>query len=162
MKILVISDTHKNISNVIKVMNNIQHIDRIIHLGDNIIDAEDIESIYNIPIDYVAGNCDFYLDNYPIEKIINLYNNRIYITHGHLHKVKWEYDTIFAAGKEKNVNVVLFGHTHKSFLSYNEDIIIMNPGSISQPRGDKTPTFGILDIDSKGKIHPTIHQFNFF
>jgi putative phosphoesterase len=162
MKILVISDTHKNLSNVIKTMKNIKDIDRIIHLGDNIVDAEDLESIYNIPIDCVAGNCDFYSNQYPKEKIINLNNNKIFITHGHLYNVKKDISTIRKIGIEKKVDVILFGHTHISHLSYVDNILIMNPGSISLPRGSNEPSYGVLDIDEDGKIHPNLKELNFF
>ena len=162
MKILVISDTHRNISNVIKIMKKLKNLDRIIHLGDNVSDIFDIISIFNTPIDYVAGNCDYYGENYKLEDIIEINSKKILITHGHLYKVKSGYEEISKIAKEKEVDIVLFGHTHRSFLGYYDDMLIMNPGSISLPRGDKYPTFGIIEIDEKGSIHPTLSQLKVF
>ncbi|MCT4543479.1 MAG: metallophosphoesterase [Vallitalea sp.] len=154
MKILVISDTHGNLSNVIKIINTIKDLDRIIHLGDNEKDAEELEFSYNYPIDYVIGNCDFNSPA-PQEKILEFYGQKILITHGHYYNVKWEYDTILKAAINKNVNVILFGHTHVSMMKSSNGVTLFNPGSISLPRDGKGPSFGVLEIEDNGKIHFT-------
>lgn len=155
MKILVISDTHKKLTNVIKLLKKVKDIDRIIHLGDLERDAEDLSYIVDIPIDYVAGNCDF-LSSCPSEKILNFYNRKILLTHGHYYYVKRDYNTIAKIGVEKKVDVVLFGHTHVSVIKEFRDITIMNPGSISLPRDGKNGSYGLLEIQENGVLHTTI------
>ncbi len=163
MKILVISDTHQHIQNVIKLMDIITDVDRIIHLGDVVGDAEDLESIYpKIPIDYVAGNCDFYELTVPKEKILKLMGKKILITHGHAYDVKRGYETIARRALSKEVDAVLFGHSHVPYIGYVKDIVLMNPGSISQPRDGKMPSYAVLEIDEKGKIHVTLNQLKLF
>lgn len=157
MKILVTSDTHGNIRNIIKVMKNTKDINRIIHLGDYERDVEELEALSGVPIDFVPGNCDF--NSYaPREKILDFYGLKILITHGHYYDVKWEYDTILKAAKEKKVNMVLFGHTHVSLVKNIDDITLINPGSISLPRDGKGCSFGILEVEENGKYHITIKK----
>ncbi|PKM94064.1 MAG: metallophosphoesterase [Firmicutes bacterium HGW-Firmicutes-1] len=158
MKILVISDTHRHIRNVIDLVTKITDVDRIIHLGDLVADAQDIESIYGrIPIDYVSGNCDFYETIAPKEKIISLLGKKILITHGHYYGVKSGYKEIGSVALQKQVDAVLFGHTHVPYIGYVEDVILMNPGSISEPRRSMKPSYGILEIDDKGVLHATLN-----
>lgn len=157
MKILIISDTHGNLSNVIKILKKIKNVNRIIHLGDNEKDAEELDVLYNIPIDYVPGNCDF--NSYaPSEKILTFNGIKILITHGHYYNVKFEYDTIIKTALDKKVDLVLFGHTHVALQKNIKDITLINPGSISLPRDGKRPSFAVLEIDSDKKIHITIKK----
>ncbi|PKM50921.1 MAG: hypothetical protein CVV02_09400 [Firmicutes bacterium HGW-Firmicutes-7] len=158
MKILVISDTHRHIRNVIDLMSKITDVDRIIHLGDLVADAQDIESIYGkIPIDYVSGNCDFYETNAPKEKVISLFGKNILLTHGHYYDVKSGYKEIGLIAMQKQVDAVLFGHTHVPYIGYVNDLVLMNPGSISEPRRGRMPSYGLLEIDDQGRLHPTIN-----
>lgn len=163
MKILVLSDTHRSLRNVIHIMSELTDVDRIIHLGDLVRDAQDLESIYNnIPIDYVAGNCDFFEGNIPKEKIIEVRGKRILLTHGHTYNVKYTYEDIIRLFQFKKVDVVLFGHSHIQHLQYIGEGILMNPGSISEPREGRKPSYGIIEIDDKGKVHATLNQLKNF
>lgn len=157
MKILVMSDTHRNVNNAINLINYIgQKIDAIIHLGDCDKDAERIMKLYpNIPMYYVYGNCDF-CSNVEDEQILSFNRIKILITHGHKYSVKWGYDKIAYVAKEKEVQIALFGHTHIAVIEYIDNILIMNPGSISLPRDSYIPTYGMLDINDNGLISPSI------
>ncbi|TCT12151.1 hypothetical protein EDC18_11457 [Natranaerovirga pectinivora] len=157
MSILVISDTHGKIDNVLQIIKNNKNIDLIIHLGDLVRDAETLEIIEEIKIEYIAGNCDF-ISKYPKEKIIEYKNKRIFLTHGHQYNVKWEYSTIKKTGKRQNADIVLFGHTHIPYLDEDE-IILMNPGSISSPRGGNKLSYGIISIDNSNNIQAIIESF---
>lgn len=158
MKILVISDTHRNIRNLLELMKLLKNIDRIIHLGDLVSDAQDIQSIFEkIPVDYVAGNCDFFEDNIPTDKILHLKEKKIMLTHGHNHGVKRSFDRLEKIILKEQVDVLLFGHTHAPCIEFFGNSILFNPGSISEPRSNSIPSYGILEIDDKGKFHATIN-----
>ena len=157
MKILLTSDTHGNLRNLIKAINSTRDIDRIIHLGDVERDVEELEVLYRYPIDYVRGNCD-YTSYAPDYKILEFFGVRILMTHGHLYDVKWEYDSIIKAGKNNKVDIILFGHTHVSMHKNIDNITLINPGSISLPRDGKGYSFGILEIEENGKFHITIKK----
>lgn len=140
-------------------MENLTDIDRIIHLGDFVSDAKDLESIYTgIPIDYVKGNCDYFESSTPREKILNLSGKRILLTHGHYYNVKDDYYTIGQVGMERAVELVLFGHTHRAYLGYEKDVMLLNPGSISEPRGSGKPSYAIIEIDKNDKLHGSLYQ----
>ena len=52
-----------------------------------------------------------------------------------------------------DTDVVMFGHTHVPYLEKTDDLILLNPGSISKPRQDnKIPTYTVMEIREDGKI----------
>lgn len=131
-KILIFSDTHGDISKCLHIIEEQTHVDAIIHAGDYVRDAEDIESIYpNIPVYYVRGNNDI-LSNAPSSLTVAIGGARIYITHGHEQRVKYEssYTTLKAAATQNNPALAVFGHTHVPYTSYDGDFILLNPGSV--------------------------------
>ncbi len=146
MKALVFSDSHGYIKNMIKAIDHFKdEIDIIIHLGDYVDDVSELLYLYDIPIYNVAGNNDF--TNIPNEKILNIENNKIFITHGHEYNVYFGADRIYYRLKEIGANIGLYGHSHTPFALADDDIIILNPGSISYPRRFPNPSFAILCID---------------
>lgn len=145
MRVLVFSDTHRRISSCIKVIETIEKVDYIIHLGDNVQDALDIKAVFpKIPIGYVPGNNDFSFKGKK-EKIITIENKKIFLTHGHMYRVKYEYQTIIERAQLLKVDILLFGHTHEAYLKRERDLYILNPGSISLPNYQK-PSYGVIEI----------------
>ena len=56
-------------------------------------------------------------------------------------------------GLQNHADVVMFGHTHVPYLEKTDDLILLNPGSISKPRQDnKIPTYTVMEIREDGKI----------
>ena len=56
--------------------------------------------------------------------------------------------------EERNLDIVMFGHTHRPFLELDGDAVILNPGSISYPRQEgKNPSYIIMDLDEEGEAH---------
>ncbi|MEA4826525.1 MAG: YfcE family phosphodiesterase, partial [Clostridium sp.] len=87
MLIGVVSDTHRDETALKKVVEEIKNLDVVIHLGDNVVDAEEIKDLINNKIVYVKGNCDI-MANEPTELIEEFHGVRILITHGHKYNVK--------------------------------------------------------------------------
>lgn len=144
MRILVFSDSHKNISACISVVENIIGVDMIIHAGDHASDAAWIQKCFpDIPVKYVSGNCDPAIA--PLEMIIEAENKRIYLTHGHLHSVKSQedYHSLITAAKDKNCDCAVFGHTHKSECFASDGLTVLNPGSIKS-----SGTYGVIEIEN--------------
>jgi len=157
MRILVMSDSHRDLTNARSVINTIgKNIDLIIHLGDCEEDVQELILEYpDNKFEYVIGNCD-YNSFHDTKKLLNLGKVKVFITHGHRYNVKWGYDTIAYAAEEQEADVVLFGHTHMPQLANLGKIKLMNPGSISQPRGINIPSYGIMNIDKYGVIENSI------
>ncbi|MCC8169614.1 MAG: metallophosphoesterase family protein, partial [Oscillospiraceae bacterium] len=69
---------------------------------------------------------------------------RIFITHGHQYRVKYEHDfrTLAYRAAALNADLVVFGHTHTPHTSYVGSMTIINPGSISYSH-----TYAVAEID---------------
>ncbi len=147
--VLVISDTHGETSLAEKVIKKHKNIDLIIHLGDYFRDAKALHSINpEIKFEYVYGNSDFMIGDVPSEKILEIEGNRVLLTHGHRYSVKWGIEKLEAKAKNENIQLLLFGHTHISQVVYGPRYIILNPGSISDPRGGDDESYAIVKIDN--------------
>jgi len=128
MKILIVSDTHGNYLAPLECMINTK-VEMIIHLGDNIGDADELEPLLEIPIVKVAGNCD-HNSLEPREIILDLGGRKFFITHGDRFRVKAGIDLLVQTAKQEKADTVLYGHTHSPFVSKVEGILLINPGTL--------------------------------
>ena len=128
MKILVVSDTHGNYLAPLECMIDTK-IEMIIHLGDNIHDAKELEPLLEIPIVKVPGNCDHGAIE-PRDITLNLEGRIFFITHGDHCRVKTGTDLLAQRAKQKNADVALYGHTHCPLVSKVEGILLINPGTL--------------------------------
>lgn len=140
MKILVLSDSHGNLSSMIRAVDQ-ESPHMIFHLGDCWRDAERLQERFpDIPLQQVPGNCDFRPEE-PAEQLLCLEDKRILLCHGHTYGVK---SSLLRAGytaEEKGLDVFLFGHTHSPLVDLRGRTLFLNPGSI----GDRLrPTYGVL------------------
>lgn len=150
MKVLVFSDSHGDITRMKEVIERTSGIEMVIHLGDLVKDAEKIRDIYKeLKIEYIAGNNDWF-SVIPKEKVLNIEGKRIFITHGDIYGVKNNYSRIIKKGQELGVDLVLFGHTHLPYENYVDNLILINPGSITLPVSSSGPTYCILEISPSG------------
>ena len=143
MRILVFSDSHKNVASCARVINTIVGTDMIIHAGDHASDAAELERLFpGIPVKYVSGNCDF--SSAPSELIIEAEGKRIFLTHGHGYNVKYDdsYFSLINHARSLNCDCVVFGHTHQGYNDNLGDLIVLNPGSIKYGA-----TYGVIEIE---------------
>lgn len=123
--------------------------DLILHLGDHNRDGERIEEELGVKVIQVKGNGDF-ASHYNEDDLIDIMGKKIFLTHGHKYGVYYSRDSLYYKGLELGADLVLYGHTHIAEIVHEENMIIMNPGSPTSPRGrDMKPTFGILEIGDK-------------
>lgn len=145
-QILVLSDSHGNLNNMILAVKHAAP-DLIIHLGDCWADAERLRMKFpGIPLEQVPGNCDCRQEFQERELLIE--GKRIFICHGHTMNVKAGYMKLKYTAEERQVDAALFGHTHRVFYDNHNGIIYMNPGSIGAPGYGVPPSYGILTVDS--------------
>ena len=155
MRILVVSDTHRKHDNLDIAIEKVMP-DRIYHLGDGEGGEDYIEAVAECPLEIVRGNCDFG-SNLPAEVVMSLGRHVVMLTHGHYYNVNYGTQMLVEAAKEKGADVVFYGHTHVPELTYEDDITIVNPGSISYPRQEgRQPSYAIMEIDREEKVHFTI------
>lgn len=149
-KILVMSDTHGDTTLAEKALRTNPDVDIVIHLGDYCKDVNRLQQLYpDIRFEYVYGNCDFMIGNVPVEKLIEVEGQRIFLTHGHRYSVKWGIEKLQDKAHNDNIQLLLFGHTHMQQLTYGPGHIILNPGSISEPRGNDEESYAIVIIDNE-------------
>lgn len=143
MRILVFSDTHGNYSDPVHIINNIKDVDAVIHCGDIISDCREIQRVYpKLPFYYVCGNNDISMD-VPRELSIELAGKKIFITHGHLYKVRIT-DALLRKKIEEGYDLVVYGHTHVPDTEYYNSGIILNPGAMCY--GNKT--YAVIEIEN--------------
>ena len=154
MKFLVFSDSHgetKLMQETIEATRG-RSLDGIIFLGDYIRDAEKIKKLFpDLTLYAVPGNCDF-LSTAPQELLLEINNAKIFMAHGHRYGVKSGYERITAAAVSGGANAAFFGHSHIPICIEKNGITLLNPGSITEPRGGyKRKSYAIIEIIG-GKI----------
>lgn len=154
MKVLVISDTHGRLGNLERVLNRVGPLELILHLGDIEGDNEIIRSMAGCPVVAVKGNNDFFSKD-PAEQVIELGKHKALLVHGHRHNVYFGTDRLEWRARELGADIVFHGHTHVPRMDLSGDVWVMNPGSLSQPRGGSGYGYIILDVDRTGEVHPT-------
>ena len=134
-KLAVFSDTHGYLANVEKAKALLpEDIDAVLHLGDFAADADAIGKAFGVPVYAVRGNCDEYYDasDSPTKRILVFDGARILMTHGNRYRGTYE---LGLAAEEARCGAVLFGHTHRQLMTCEGDVLVLNPGSLSFPRG---------------------------
>ena len=156
MKIGVLSDTHiparaQAIPTVIWEI--FKSVDLILHAGDLVEETVLEELSVLAPVKAVAGNMDsFYLrEKLGTKKLITLASGiKIGLTHGVGFPASvpgFAFDTF--AGKSPDC--IVFGHSHKPYNQLHRGVLLFNPGSPTDKRGEKYPSCGLLEITG-GKI----------
>lgn len=164
MKIFVISDIHGSKSALEAALSAFEreHAGLIAILGDylNHGPRNPIPEGYDPPgtarllnerrelIVPVRGNCDSEVDQMMLEfpmladySTMLLGSRRVFLTHGH--ELSPERLPPLSAG-----SVFLCGHTHLPLLERRGEIFVMNPGSITLPKGDHPRTYGLIEESS--------------
>lgn len=156
MKVLIVSDSHRENDNIIKAIEKEKPIDMLVHCGD----AEGAEALIaheaGCPIYIVAGNNDYFttLQN---ELVFTIEDRKVLLTHGHFYYVSMGVERLVDEARARGVDIVMYGHTHRPMLEILEDIVVINPGSISYPRQEgRKPTYMIMEIDEYGDAHYTL------
>lgn len=149
MKVLIVSDTHRNEDNLIKVLEKEKNLDLLIHCGDVEGAEYEIENYAGCKAIFVAGNND-YFSRLPREIETQIEDYKVWITHGHNYYVNANPDYIKKEAKARSMNIVMYGHTHRPVIEKSKDLIAINPGSLTYPRQDgRRPSCAILEVEKK-------------
>ena len=148
-KVLIFSDTHGYTDPCINIIERSRPY-AIIHAGDCTRDAEDLKYIYpDIPMYFVKGNNDFF-SHAPSCMTVVIDGVKIFITHGHEQRVKYEFDYRTLREAAGGASCIVFGHTHKPCISYDYGVTLINPGSVHFSR-----TYAVAEIEN-GKLNVKI------
>ena len=151
MTVVILSDSHGLLDYMYMAVETIRP-DAVIHLGDCWRDAEELRMLFpRLPMEHVPGNCDF-RPGEAAEKLVFWDGLRVLLCHGHTYGVKNSLMSAGYAAEEKNLDLFLFGHTHRPLCDWRGKTTFFNPGSIG--KGLK-PTYGVIRVED-GKIDSRI------
>lgn len=153
MKILILSDSHGNHDLVRKAIGQEAPIDMLIHAGDV---EGDLEKILGKKRDYeiraVAGNMDW-SDKLEDDQCFSVGRHVIYLAHGHRFGVHGGTRRLTERAKGIGADIVIYGHTHVPDYGTENDVLVINPGSIAKPRQNGwQKTYAVMTIDESGKV----------
>lgn len=155
MRIMVFSDLHGGSDEELE--RAFETSDYVIFLGDGLMKIRHFEYVYPEKFLFVRGNCDSY-DETPLRRILDFDGVRVMLTHGHEERVKYGLMVLYGEAKKAEVQVALFGHTHRPEVTEIDGILLVNPGSAASSYGGKG-TAACLTIE-KGKYSAEIIKFD--
>lgn len=160
-KLLVISDIHGALAGaeLVRAAHAFHSPDRILCLGDILYHGprndlpetyapkKVIEIMNSLAEEIIAvrGNCEAEVDQMVLSfpcmadySILDCEGHAIFMTHGHVYSP----DKLPVLKKK---SAFLYGHTHIPEAEEKDGILLLNPGSVSLPKNDCPPTYGLLD-----------------
>ena len=150
MKIGLISDTHiteKRGKLSEKILEYFKNVDLILHAGDitsqSVID--ELEAI--APVIAVEGNMDRVHGeiDLPVSKIIEVEGHKIGIIHGEVYP-RGDTQHLYYNALQLGVDILVSGHSHIAQLEKIKDVILVNPGSPTNPRLSD-PSVALMEIN---------------
>lgn len=162
--ILVVSDSHKNIENLKKVLEEFgPSCDAVIFCGDGAydlgycLDQAFQKKLLLPPVAVlVRGNGDpSYIStdfpphtlDVPESAVLEAAGKKIFISHGHLQGVYYNDSIISEEARKMGCKIIVHGHTHIARQTYTDrGMHIICPGSVSLPRGGTEKSFALLTI----------------
>jgi vacuolar protein sorting-associated protein 29 len=130
-------------------------IGQILCLG-NITDKETFEFLRGIAPDLqiVKGDFDVEAPNLALSKVVTHGSLRIGFTHGHTIIPPGDWDSLLIAARQMDVDVLLWGGTHKFEAYEMEGKFFVNPGSATgamttgwwSEEEEPTPSFVLMDV----------------
>jgi putative phosphoesterase len=150
----VISDTHSWYDSAVEA--HFKGVDHILHAGD-IGDMTVLDQLRKIaPVTAIRGNIDegAHVSTLNLEENVRLLDVKILMIHilGSPERLPHEFQLRV---KQLTPDVVIFGHTHQSYLGNREGVLYFNPGSAGPRRFSLPRSIGLLDV-TKGKIEAKI------
>ena len=152
MKIGVISDTHGYFDpQIVQYFTGVEHI---LHGGD-IGRPEIIAQLEQLaPVTAVLGNNDAGLDFRETE-VVRL-GDRSFLVH-HIGDPREQAGSVHRRIRNDKPDVIVFGHTHKTYNEVRDGILYFNPGYAGKPRFNLPRTIAVLHC-VPGEIRAEFHH----
>jgi putative phosphoesterase len=99
--------------------------------------------------DHLADDALAWLADLPDER--TLLGGRVKVVHGHPDDPdRYTYPADFAPGLLDGEELLVMGHTHVQHHAVFAEGIVLNPGSVGQPRdGDPDAAYAVVDLDAR-------------
>ena len=142
MKALVMSDSHGNPDSIRFLCNEAWkrtgRVDSYLHLGDGIAEFLYLEPFFlahdpEAQMLGVQGNCDSFVYGMPLQQVVMLGGERVFMTHGHIQGVKSGLYGLDDEALAEKCGIALYGHTHEPAMDMYS-VLMVNPGSVMDGR----------------------------
>lgn len=158
---LVFSDSHGRLDHLLAVMKKYPDAEAVFHIGDIYHDAERLRRATPHPVYIVRGNGD-YAGDLPEQIITEFAGKKIGLCHGHRYLEYGGVDAFRYWALEQQVDIAMFGHTHVPYLEQGEELVLLNPGSITIPRQEGwVPTYTVMEIDDEGNVFFEMCEYDY-
>jgi len=163
-KLLVLSDTHGSISSLTAALAWAKSFapSTAVFLGDGISDLQRAmtNAGFSCVWQKVRGNNDV---GAPCTEtaVFDFGGHRFFLCHGHRHDLYRGTDLLVSAARSAGAGVALFGHTHIPFVEDANGILLMNPGSVGNPRCHAGPTFASIECAAGKPLKPEFWGIDF-
>jgi putative phosphoesterase len=149
MKVGILADTHirKERSLPALVWEELEEVDAILHAGDLVTMSLLDDLAVLAPVIAVRGNCDWGVDDLPAKAITSLGNLTVGLTHGYLGPGKSTPERALNTFAQEQVDIIIFGHSHIPYKQFVNGILLFNPGSPTEKRGQTHHSLGIMTIE---------------
>ena len=153
--IAVLSDTHSEDGHELagRAAEAVAEADEVLHAGDFTTEAA-LDAFHDAAdrLHAVHGNADTpaVRDRLPAARTVEVAGHRVALTHrrdgGEL--------GLSMFGRERGVDLVVSGHTHTPTVKETEDVVLLNPGSHADPRGNPAAHAELRPSDGgvRGKV----------
>lgn len=145
--IAIFSDTHGRSDHQLRgaALEAARDADAVVHAGDFVTEAvleafqRECGRCYG-----VHGNVDepAVVERLPAERTVEADGIRLAVRH----RPEGGETALAMFGRSRDADVVVFGHTHRPTVADAGDLVLCNPGSHAQPRGNR-PGFATLERD---------------
>ncbi len=148
--IAIFSDTHSHRGHELEgeALAAAREADAVIHAGDFTSERALEAFLEECSVLYaVYGNADepAVRERLPTDRIVEESGIRVAVTH------RRDGGEVGLAmfGRSRDADVVVSGHSHRPTVAETEDVLLLNPGSHAQPRGNR-PGFATLESTEGG------------
>ena len=140
MKALVLSDTHvKREEDLEQLKDKIEpllsDVEVIIHAGDSV-SMYLVDYLRSRKLSYIArGNMDSadVASILPDKQIVEFAGHRIGLTHGYGTSCGL-LERVYTLFSRDDVDAIVFGHSHRPYISKHDGVLLVNPGSPTHTR----------------------------
>lgn len=131
--------------------------DLVIHCGDAEGSEYALTKAADCPVEIVLGNNDFFSE-LPRELMLDIGPYKVWVVHGHNYYVSMGNENLKREAVERGVDIVFYGHTHRPVIDMDDEVIAVNPGSLSYPRQEgRRPSYAIMEMDDRDELQFSLH-----
>lgn len=142
MKVVVFSDAHGNKTIIERIMSFNPDADYVVSLGDSELSID-----FLMDLDIIAIKGNYPRDaGFVFERTVVVGNKVLFLTHGHKYGVHKSLKKLLQHALQIECDIALYGHTHVARVDKVNKLLLINPGSIKNPRSKTVSSYLILNI----------------